>query len=120
LRAGELVVSHGGVDHVFDFAPLSGDRERVQWAAMYGDCLHEVKEVKKGHRATLTFSIIQEEEAKPDERESYYRPKRPRVRDNLSEIGYKIKGEDGYYDRPEMEVGNRNFEITIAVLFLKR
>jgi hypothetical protein len=116
---GELVVFHGGVDHVFDFAPLSGDREQVQWAAMYGDCLHEVKEVKKGYRATLTFSIIQEEEAKPDrQRTVWYDPKRPRVRDNLSGIKYKINVDPRYYDHPKTEVGNRTFYLTIAV-FLK-
>ncbi|GAQ89541.1 hypothetical protein KFL_005340060 [Klebsormidium nitens] len=105
-EGGELVVSHGGVDHVFDFAPRSGDRERVQWAAMYGDCVHEVKEVKRGFRATLTFSIIQEEE--PKEEESPYwicrsDPEVPRVRDNLSDIGYKINADVGHYDLPKME-----------------
>jgi hypothetical protein len=41
--AGELVVSHGGVECVFDFAPASADTTKLQWAAMYGNCLHEIK-----------------------------------------------------------------------------
>ena len=93
---------------MFDFAPLSGDRERVQWAAMYGDCLHEVKEVKKGYRVTLTFSIIQEgKAAKTDERTWNSRPvKYARARDNLAETGYKVtcSSSSATYDYPEIEV----------------
>ncbi|PSN71412.1 hypothetical protein BS50DRAFT_608305 [Corynespora cassiicola Philippines] len=29
----------------------------VQWAAFYSDCEHEVKEVTKGHRITLTYNL---------------------------------------------------------------
>lgn len=53
-------MSHGGADHTFDFAPLSGQKDTVQWAAMCGDCVHEVKPVTKGYRATLTFGIYRE------------------------------------------------------------
>ncbi|KAL9961833.1 hypothetical protein ACROYT_G030860 [Oculina patagonica] len=36
----------------------SGDTSRIQWAAFYSDCIHEVKPVLKGHRVTITYNII--------------------------------------------------------------
>ena len=37
---------------------LSGDTSRIQWAAFYSDCIHEVKPIVEGHRVTITYSII--------------------------------------------------------------
>ena len=31
---------------------------KVQWAAFYSDCEHEVLEVKSGHRITLTYNLL--------------------------------------------------------------
>ena len=33
------------------------DDSRVQWAAFYGDCQHQVLEVTSGHRITLTYNL---------------------------------------------------------------
>ena len=33
------------------------DDQSIQWAAFYSDCEHEVKEVKTGHRITLTYNL---------------------------------------------------------------
>lgn len=92
--AGELVVSHGGVECVFDFAPASANTTKLQWAAMYGNCLHEVKEVTKGYRATITFSILQEE--------GYIRASP----DNVAEQDFRITLDNGFrHNCPEMKVG---------------
>ena len=56
-KGGELCVNHDGLQHVFDFSQHSGDRGRIQWAAFYSDCLHEVKPVLDGHRVTVTYKI---------------------------------------------------------------
>ena len=57
-KGGELVVSHDGLEHVFDFSKLSDDPSKFQWAAFYGDCVHEVRSVIEGFRVTITYSII--------------------------------------------------------------
>lgn len=56
-KGGELCVNHDGLQHVFDFSQHSGDRSRIQWAAFYSDCLHEVKPVLDGQRITVTYKI---------------------------------------------------------------
>lgn len=40
-----------------DFAWASTSATYVQWAAFYGDCEHEVLEVTRGHRITLTYNL---------------------------------------------------------------
>jgi hypothetical protein len=42
---GELIISHGELSHTFDFSEYSKDK--IQWAAFYGDCIHEVKPVTR-------------------------------------------------------------------------
>ena len=56
-KGGELVVNHDGLQHVFDFSEHAADTKRVQWAAFYSDCIHEVKPVVEGHRITVTYNI---------------------------------------------------------------
>ena len=56
-KGGELCVNHDGLQHVFDFSQHSGDTSRVQWAAFYSDCIHEVKPVLEGNRVTVTYNI---------------------------------------------------------------
>ena len=56
-KGGELCVSHDGLEHVFDFSNHSGDKSKIQWAAFYSDCIHEVKPVLEGHRVTITYNI---------------------------------------------------------------
>lgn len=57
-KGGELLVNHEGLQHVFEFSKHSGDTSRIQWAAFYSDCIHEVKPIVEGHRVTITYSII--------------------------------------------------------------
>ena len=57
-KGGELLVNHDGLQHVFDFSKHSGDTSRIQWAAFYSDCIHEVKPIVEGHRVTITYNII--------------------------------------------------------------
>lgn len=52
---GVLRVKHRG--QTIDFAWGHTSQQSVQWAAFYGDCEHEVFEVTKGHRITLTYNL---------------------------------------------------------------
>ena len=52
---GELRVKHRG--ETVDFPWGHTSQQSVQWAAFYGDCEHEVLEVTKGHRITLTYNL---------------------------------------------------------------
>ena len=56
-KGGELCVSHDGLEHVFDFSNHSGDKRKIQWAAIYSDSFYEVKPVLEGHRVTITYNI---------------------------------------------------------------
>lgn len=60
-KGGELVIRHDGHEHVFDFSKLSNDSSIFQWAAFYGDCIHEVAPVAEGFRVAITYSILCEE-----------------------------------------------------------
>lgn len=60
---GRLKVQHLGEEQVFDFAPKSDhyvvdDAGVLQWAAWYGDCLHEVEEVTNGTRIAISYSVL--------------------------------------------------------------
>lgn len=50
-----LRVKHRG--EIVDFAWGYTSQQSLQWAAFYGDCEHEVLEVTKGHRVTLTYNL---------------------------------------------------------------
>jgi hypothetical protein len=52
---GALVVKHNAREVKYDWHKDSG--EAVQWAAFYGDCLHEVLPVNKGYRVTITYNL---------------------------------------------------------------
>lgn len=52
---GTLRVRHRG--QTMDFAWASTSPKNLQWAAFYGDCEHEVLEVTRGHRITLTYNL---------------------------------------------------------------
>ncbi|XP_033647805.1 uncharacterized protein LOC117307227 [Asterias rubens] len=57
---GVLKVQHKGIKEEFKFADLSGDGGKIQWAAFYSDCVHEILPVQEGHRITVTYNILQE------------------------------------------------------------
>ena len=52
---GALRVSHR--KETVDFSWGQTSHQSVQWAAFYGDCQHEVLEVTKGQRITLTYNL---------------------------------------------------------------
>lgn len=57
-EGGDLIVRHHGKQHTFKFDALSRDSNQVQWAAFFGDCEHEVKQVTSGTRIVLSYSIL--------------------------------------------------------------
>lgn len=54
---GELLVRHEGTTVQFDWSTANVSTNRIQWAAFYSDCEHEVLEVTSGHRLTLTYNL---------------------------------------------------------------
>ena len=52
---GQLRVAHKGKETIIDWGQKEADK--IQWAAFYSDCEHEVLEVKSGHRVTLTYNL---------------------------------------------------------------
>ena len=40
-----------------EYAWAEPDPKRIKWAAFYGDCKHEILEVTRGHRITLTYNL---------------------------------------------------------------
>ena len=58
-EGGQLRVAHQGQERVFDWCQESTNA--IQWAAFYSDCEHEVLEVKRGHRITLTYNLYAQE-----------------------------------------------------------
>lgn len=58
FAGGTLRVSHRGRTVNFPWGNKGSKKEDVlHWAAFYGDCEHEVLEVTKGHRVTLTYNL---------------------------------------------------------------
>ena len=58
-QGGQLRVAHRGHHVEWDWSNTAHteDDKSIQWAAFYSDCEHEVKEVKTGHRITLTYNL---------------------------------------------------------------
>lgn len=54
-EGGQLRVAHQGLETIFDWGQKEANK--IQWAAFYSDCEHEVLEVKSGHRITLTYNL---------------------------------------------------------------
>lgn len=60
---GELVVSYEGVEAVADFSEAAGDY-KINYAAFYADCDHEVKPVSSGYRVCLVYNLVQQKSGK--------------------------------------------------------
>ena len=56
---GELVVSFEGVKEIANFSEDSGDY-KIDYAAFYADCDHEVKPLTSGYRICLAYNLIQQ------------------------------------------------------------
>ena len=87
-KGGELVVQHEDVEQVYDFATGSDDNNTLQWAAFFCDCIHEVRPVTQGRRVTLTFAIIEHDEASqpPEARNELYPIHAPSQQDYMRRL----------------------------------
>ena len=56
---GELVVSFGGLEEIADFSEDSGNY-KIDYAAFYADCDHQIKPVTSGYRICLVYNLIQQ------------------------------------------------------------
>jgi hypothetical protein len=59
-QGGQLRVAHRGQNLEWDWS--NKDAKEIMWAAFYSDCEHEVKQVKSGHRVTLTYNLYMHEQ----------------------------------------------------------
>ena len=55
-EGGELAISHGGRETVFNMNVE--EPSELAYAAFYADCLHEARPVTKGHRISLVFNLF--------------------------------------------------------------
>jgi hypothetical protein len=55
---GELIIEHNGKKETFKSKQTK--IPKISFIGFYADCPHEVKEVKSGHRITLTYNLILE------------------------------------------------------------
>lgn len=56
---GELLVNFDGVTETVDFAHVSSDY-KINYAAFYADCDHEVKPLTSGYRVCLVYNLVQQ------------------------------------------------------------
>jgi len=54
-RGGQLHVAHKRQEMLYDWSNEKADK--IEWAAFYSDCQHEVRQVQSGHRITLTYNL---------------------------------------------------------------
>ena len=54
-EGGDLIVRHVGREVTYDQHPR--DPSDIAYAAFYADCVHEVRPVASGYRATLVYSL---------------------------------------------------------------
>lgn len=57
---GQLRIVHRGEEITHDWG--KADPSTIEWVAFYSDCEHEVFEVTKGHRITLTYNLYVSEQ----------------------------------------------------------
>lgn len=55
-EGGNLIVEHGSDKTVYDYSQLK--KNRIGWAAFYGNCVHEVTPIISGARVSFTFYIM--------------------------------------------------------------
>lgn len=60
---GELMVRFEGVEAIASFSENSGDY-KIDFAAFYADCDHEVKPLTSGYRVCLVYNLLQQKSAK--------------------------------------------------------
>ncbi len=56
---GELVVGFEGVQEIVNFSQNSGDY-KIDYAAFYADCDHEIRPLTSGYRICLVYNLIQQ------------------------------------------------------------
>ena len=86
---GELIVRHGGHEATLDLR--NEEPSEIAFAAFYADCLHEVRPVTSGVRATLIYNLVRAG-AGPRPQPPGYDAERARVVDLLS--GWANRSED--------------------------
>ncbi|MCJ1368758.1 hypothetical protein MMC16_007904 [Acarospora aff. strigata] len=57
FEGGQLVIRHKSGQKVYDWGAAEQDSQKVQWAAFYSDCTHEILPVTEGVRVTVTYNL---------------------------------------------------------------
>lgn len=58
----ELIIRFDGMEEIVDFS-TAADSYKIQFAAFYADCEHEIRPVTSGHRVTLVYNLLQSSES---------------------------------------------------------
>jgi len=66
------------------WGPHSVSTDLVQWAAFFGDCVHEVEPVTAGHRVTITYAIVLADGATDDDTKVVSAPHVARMVDHVA------------------------------------
>mgnify|MGYP000916688582 FL=1 len=56
FEGGNLIVSHNNVKSNYSFGG-NENIKKVNWVAFYNDCVHEITEVQRGCRLTLSYNL---------------------------------------------------------------
>jgi len=57
FQGGELVVRHEGQEQTIDFSGSDNNQFRIQFAAFYADCEHELRPLRAGDRLCLVYNL---------------------------------------------------------------
>ncbi|CAN5834202.1 hypothetical protein BH23PLA1_BH23PLA1_13690 [soil metagenome] len=57
FEGGELVVRHDGQERTINFQGDGDSQFRIQFAAFYADCEHEIRPLRKGYRLALVYNL---------------------------------------------------------------
>ena len=104
---GELVVRFEGEEQVADFSRDAGNY-RINFAAFYADCDHEVKPLESGYRICLVYNLVQKKTGAKIELQSVNRhadklagvlAKNPREKPYIILLGHQYTPANFAYER---------------------
>lgn len=57
-EGGDFIISHGDITRTFNHSVKEDEELEIQWLSFFADCVHEIKPLTSGCRATLTFNLF--------------------------------------------------------------
>ncbi|MCJ1353793.1 MAG: hypothetical protein MMC33_003780, partial [Icmadophila ericetorum] len=103
---GQLRVGHNGVETLWDWSSDESieDCNTIHWAAIFSYYEHEVLEVKKGHRITVTYNLYVHERIGTVMRRNPIANPRSEYDDDDDDIDVYMEGEEDEKDEDLKEM----------------